>query len=271
MSEKKEQKIVVCLSLAPSDKNLILNGIKIAAIFRKELCLLYRYSHSKKKFRDEYKSKLDRYLLPIKNEIAGLKVSSLLLTDRLKELPEKLSDDWEAIFMIAPSSQFSLYAKAVAESPIPFLFVDEKSEQMPEYNKIVLPVDLRKENDDSVMWSSYFGRFNHSEIVVVAANDKGKDNQEQVVKNVVLTKKLFQKLNIRHKIYKGRGSSLRNTFEALELAQSSNADLLIILGSSVITPIDVLVGLPEKKIIRQAGRLPVLVINPRKDNYILCD
>jgi hypothetical protein len=82
---------------------------------------------------------------------------------------------------------------------------------------------------------------------------------------------LFQKFKIEHKIYKGAKSSLQNAFEALDLALTSDCDLLVILGSSVITPLDRLIGLPEKKIIKKAGNLPVLLINPRKDNYILCD
>ncbi|MEN8117041.1 MAG: hypothetical protein ABFS16_08690, partial [Bacteroidota bacterium] len=79
------------------------------------------------------------------------------------------------------------------------------------------------------------------------------------------------KFNIRHKVFKGTKSSFRNSFEALELALSSNSNLLILLGSSTITPIDLLVGLPERKIIKLAGKLPVLVVNPRRDNYLLCE
>ena len=41
MDEKKRQKVFVVLSLDESDKVLIINGIKISSIFRKELCLLY--------------------------------------------------------------------------------------------------------------------------------------------------------------------------------------------------------------------------------------
>lgn len=267
----KEQKIVVLLTLTRSDKILILNGLKIASLFRKELCLLFNYSKKEKKYHEEYKQQLIEYSLPIKNEVPELKVSTLLLSENQTDLPEKLSDDFEAIFLVAPSSQFAKYSKALSESPIPFLFVDESRETIPEYKNLILPIDLRKENSDSALWSSYFGRFNGTEILVVAANDKDKDNQKQVAKNVVLSKKLFQKFNIPHKIYKGQKSSLGNAFEALELAHSANADFLTILSSSTITPLDLLVGLPERKIIKKAGTLPVMVINPRKDNYILCD
>jgi len=267
----KEQKIVVLLTLTPSDKMLILNGLKIASLFRKEVCLLFNHSKKEKKYRDEFKRKLIEYSIPIKNEMPVLKVSTLLLSEKLTRLPEKLSDDYEAIFMVAPSSQFAKYSKALSESPIPFLFVNENRETIPEYKNLVLPIDLRKENSDSALWSSYFGRFNDTAIVVVAANDKDQTDQKQVAKNVVLSKKLFQKFNISHKIFRGQKSSLGNAFEALDLALSANADFITILSSSIITPLDLVVGLPERKIIKKAGPLPVLIINPRKDNYILCD
>ena len=271
MTEVKQQKIIVLLSLTPSDKNLILNGIKIATIFRKELCLCYNYSKREKQEKDILKEQLTAYLIPVKNELPGLRISTLLLSENLTNLPEKLADDYEAIIVISGTSEFSKYAKSVAESSIPFLFVDEKEEHLSEYKKLILPIDLRNENKESALWSSYFGRFNSSVIILIAANDKGKDEQKQVSVNVALCKKLFQKFKIVHKVFRGAKSSLKNSFEALELAQSSKSDLLVILGSSVITPLDLLIGLPEKKIIKRAGSLPVLVINPRKDNYILCD
>lgn len=270
MPVKKEQKIVVFTNLSPSDKILILNGIKIASIFKKELCLVYNYPKNKKKQHEQFKALLINYLKPIQIEIPELKVSTLLLSGKVSELPEKLSDEYEAIFVIADTTKFSNYSKALLQSPIPFLYINPEA-QISSFNKIILPLDLRQECSDSALWSSYFGRFNQAEIVVVAANDRGKQEQKLVAKNVVLTKRLFQKFNIKHKIYKGRKSSLNITFEALGFALSSNSNLLVILGSSTITPLDLLIGLPERKLLKEAGNLLVLVINSRRDNYILCD
>lgn len=271
MTEKKKQKIIVQLSLNPSDKILILNGIKIASIFRKELCLFYNYSKKEKKQYEKFRSQLNEYTVPIIKELPGVKISILLLSEKRRHLPEKLSDNFEAILIIASASQFSLHSKSVSESPIPFLFVNDNCVSIPGFKNLILPIDLRKESSESALWASYFGRFNNSKIVGIAASDNGKDAQQQVAKNVILSKKLFLKFKIRHKIYKGAKSSLSNSFEALDLALSSKSDLLVILGSSTITPIDLLIGLPERKIIKKAGNLPVLVINPRRDNYILCD
>lgn len=270
MTESKEQKIVVLTELKPSDNTLILNGIKIASIFKKELCLVYNYPKKKKKQHLKFKEELLNYTYPIKEDIPGLKVSTLLLSKNWQEIPDILSDDYEAIFMIANSLQYKRYLKVLAESSIPMLFVRPESKIM-DYNKLVQPIDLRKGNSDSSLWCSYFGRFNNSEIVVVAANESGKREQRELTRNVELYRKLYRKFKIEHKVYKGTKSSYRNSFEALDLALASESNLLVVLSSSVITPLDALIGLPEKKIIKRAGNLPVLMINPRKDNYILCD
>lgn len=271
MAKVKHQKIVVFLSLNQFDKNLILNGIRIATIFNKELCLCYNYLKKEKQKKEELREKITEYIIPIKNELPGLNISTLLISESWTFLPEKLADDYEAIVLLADTNDFHKYKNIIAESSVPFLFVNGKVENVSEFKKLILPIDLRKENQDSMLWSSYFGRFNSAGVIVVAANDKGKDEIRQVTVNVALCRKLFHKFKIEHKIFRGRKSSLGNSFEALDLALSSKSDLLIILGSSVITPLDSLIGLPEKKILKKAGNLPVLVINPQKDNYILCD
>jgi hypothetical protein len=270
MGEKKEQKIIVFTTLSPSDKGLILSGVKIASIFKKELCLAYRMHKKEVINHRAYKQRLVNYTVPLKKEIPGLKTSVLLLQEPLRSLPEILADDYEAILLIADSSRFKSYSKAVTESPVPFLFINTQAPLSP-FREIVLPVDLRKENSDTALWCSWFGRFNQSNIIAVAANEKRKESQGQVARNIMLTKKLFRKFDISHKIFKGSKTSLQNSFEAMDFALTSNTDLLVLLGSSVITPLDWLVGLPERKIIRNAGNLPVLLVNPRRDNYILCD
>ena len=271
MPERKEQKIVVLLSLTPSDKQKIFTGVKIAGIFKKELCLAFNYSKNEKNKLEEIRQKINGYTVPIKEQLPTLPVSSIIFSCPKKDIPEMLSDDYEGIFIILAKNEFVTHKSMLPETPIPILFVPEETEEIPGYRNVVLPVDLRKENSDTALWTSYFGRFNQSGIVVVAANDKGKDAKNQVAKNVVLTQKLFEKFTICYKVFKGQKSSFGNAFEALELAKKSNADLLVVLGSSVITPADYLIGLPENKIIKKSGRLPVLFVNPRKDNYILCD
>lgn len=271
MASVKQQKIVVFISFSPNDVNLISYGARLARIFKKELCLVANLRKNSKNQFDSAERKLQEYIVPSTNKFAGLHVSGMAMRERKGNLPQRLADEFEAIILVAAAGEFSKYSKPLTESPIPFLFVDAKNSAISDFKKLVLPIDLRAENSETALWSSYFGRFNHAAIVAVAANDKGKEEQKQVTKNVVMTKRIYKKFNIAHKIFKGNKSSLRNSFEALGLANASKSDLLLLLGSSTITPLDKLIGLPERKIVKQAGNLPVLVVNPRKDNYILCD
>ncbi|MBN1820223.1 MAG: hypothetical protein JXR31_06160 [Prolixibacteraceae bacterium] len=269
MPEKKEQKIVVLIENKESDNNLILHGIKLAAAFKKELCFLLVQNN--KQISKLSESIIAGYKAVVKRDIPVLPVSDLILNGKPKDLIDPLVDEHEAILIILRNKLFKNWASAVRISPVPFLFVNENQNSVPDYKKVVLPLDLRKESKDSVLWASYFARFNNSGINVLAANDNIKDNIKSVQKNILMMKKLFTKFNIALKIFKGTSGSMKIQFEALELAKSSGAEMIIILGSSYISFIDIFIGLPENKIIRNAGTLPVLLINPRRDLYIMCD
>lgn len=268
MGEKKEQKIVVIATLDSADRNLILTGIRLSVIFRKELCLLYQLQ--KKENREEIREKLIRYTYPLKNELPELNVSVLLTTGKTRNLPDTLADEHEAIIVVANALLFKRYAPAVTESPIPFLFVNPQA-PVREFKKVAVPVDIRRENSDTILWCSWFGRFNKSEIIAVAAREKQEDSKKLVSYNIMQARKLFSNTAVAHQILRGKKSSWQNSYETAAFALSEGCDLLVLLGSSVITPLDWLIGLPERKIVANAGSLPVLLVNPRRDNYILCD
>ena len=270
MSSPTFQKIAVLLNLSDSDNMLIMNGIKLTSIFRKELLLVHYSKRESGKWPDSVKQRLHNLVIYYNKEVPGLKISGLCISGPASDLSLRLADENETIIIISDSKEYGKYSSAVSRSPVPFIFINPEA-GLSEFRKLVLPVDLRKGNSDSALWSTYFGRFNNSEIIVVAANQKGKYEKRQVAENTLIADKLMKKFQINHKIVRGRKSSLHNTFEAFNLALSVNCDLFVMLGSSTITPIDRLIGLPEKKIITHAGEVPVMLINSGLDNYYLCD
>lgn len=239
-------------------------------MFRKELCLTCRLKKKNKNAMNSAGQALNNYLKAVSDKAPQLILSSFITAEPVKQLPEALADEKEAILFVASSSDYRMYAHAITESPVPFLFVGPGCKSL-DYKTIVLPVDLRKENSDAALWCSWFGRFGKSEVRVIAANDNSRSAQQQILRNVKMTKNLLLKTNVQHRIIKGSRSSLFNSFEAADYALTSGAHMLVLLGSSTITPLDWLIGLPERKIIRKAEKVPVLLINPRRDNYFLCD
>lgn len=270
MAEKKNQKIVILSSYIEEEQNLIQHGFQLAQNFKKDLLIIQHQNRKTKKNNPVVENALNKIVEHGKRNYPTLNISTCTIEIKNDELPEVLADDYEAILVVASGLKYKYYASAVTNSPIPFLFVHPALTEV-SYTNIVFPLDLRKENADSTLWSSWFGRFCNSKIAVVVANDKDSDSKKQVHHNLLFAKKLFNQANIVYKLFKGKRSSLFNSYEASEYAITSNANLLILLGSSTITPLDWLIGLPERKIIRNAGKMAVLLVNPRRDNYVLCD
>jgi hypothetical protein len=263
------QKIVVYLNLDKWDTSLIVHGVRLAAGFEKELCLFYQVSA-------EYDpgvidEKLKFYRDEIKKRFPHLPVSILLGPFRKGEMALLLADEHEAIMLVAATYAFSKLANALQNSPIPFLFVDNQVNSSPDFSKIVFPVDIRRQNRDALKWILYFGKYHHSEIIAIGANDKFASNKKMVTGHLTSLKNMLVKYNVSHKIYRGSMNSLHIHNEGLETAIQLHAGLLVLLGSSVITLLDLLIGLPEKKIISRAKNMSVLVINPRKETYLVCE
>jgi hypothetical protein len=265
MDNNIEQKIIIFVEFSAPDKTLIYHGLKLAQIFQKQLCLFYNIPRKQKKHYLQYKEQLNTYV----NELRDINVSSLLLSSSFKQLPLLLTEEYEGILFVANALN-KRYLSLIPDCTVPVLFIHPDS-QVIDYNRLIQPVDIRKEIGDTTLWCSYFGRSNDASIVSLVANDKTRENRYNIQKNIENCKNIYDKFKIHHKLFKGKKNSLGNAFEALETALSSDCNLLVILGSSSITPLDLLIGLPEKKIIKKAGKLPIMVINPQRDNYILCD
>ena len=270
MKNISEQKVTVLCDFSPAMNGTILHGIFIAGFLGKELCL-FSLIEKKNQNKEELLDRLGEIARTIKSKAPQMVVSTLVLKDTLEKNAERLTDKYDSVILILGKEQLSKKLKALQESTIPFLFVDGKTTDLICYKHAVLPVDYRKEMKDTSLWASYLGRFNHAEVLVTAAREQNTENENKVKKNLLFILKFLNKLQVQHVLQEGFSNSWKIQFEAMKNAHSGNGDVLIILGSKHITPIDLLIGLPEKKIIKKAGRLPVLCINPSKDMNILCD
>ena len=219
----------------------------------------------------QIQEKLNSVSLTIKQNVPDMVISSLLIRNSLRENIEKLTWDYDAVLVVIHQKDVKSGLKAFKDSSIAFLFVKGDSPEFLNYKNVLVPVDFRKASKETSLWASYLGRFNRSMVHVVYANETDKYQSVQLAKNLSFIKKFLSNLHVAHQLIAGKSSSWGICNETISKSHQLNGDVMVFAGSTHISLIDLLIGLPEGKIIRKAGNLPILIINPRKEICMLCD
>lgn len=269
MSNTSEQKIVVICDFSERMKEVIVHGVRLAGILNKEVCLTAIWKN--KDHRAAIQEKLINATQIIKQNAPQMRVSSLLIRNSLLDNLGKLTWDYDAVLIVLHQADINSGLKAFRESSIAFIFVKGDSPDFLNYKNVLVPLDCRKASKETALWASFFGRFNHSQVQVVYACETDKEQAVNMIKNLNFIKKFLSNLNVTHKLIAGKSSSWGICSETIANARALKGDVMVFSGSAYISMIDLLIGLPEKRIIRKAGELPILIINPRKEICVMCD
>ena len=269
MPNNSEQKVVVLCDFTEQMKDVIVHGARIADILKKELCLLAFWKD--KAHRAQVLEKIELTTCNLKLNLPDFPISNLILPDSLRENIGNMVNEYEAVLIVLHQAHIKNSMRAFRESSIPFLFVNGTESEFLKYKNVLVPVDYRKASKDTSLWASYLGRFNKSRIHVVYAHETTNYEAERVTINANFFKRFLSSLYVHIQLIPGRSSSWGIVQETLSRAKEWEGDSMIFSGSSSITLIDLLIGLPEKKIVRHAGFIPVMLINPRKDICMMCD
>lgn len=269
MSNISEQKIVVLCDFSERMKEVIVHGVSLASILNKELCLTAIYKNKDQKI--VLQEKLIKATQAIKQNVPKLRVSSLLLKNSLRDNMEKLAWDYDAVLVVLHQMDIKFGLNAFRESSIAFVFVKGDSPNFLTYKNVLVPLDYRKASKETALWASFFGRFNRSQVQVIYACETDKDHTVSLMKNLNFIKKFLSNLNVACQVIAGKSSSWGICNETLTNAIKLKGDVMVFAGSAYVSMIDLLIGLPEKRIIQKAGELPILIINPRKEICVMCD
>lgn len=262
---------MVHCDFAESMDDAVAHGVRIAGIFRKELCLFHPLGSGGKGERLEAQKKLGTVIRNLKHSMGDLTISSLTLKGNLTDSIDRLAEDYDGIMLVLTSENIKKKLSALPQSPIPFLFIRGCPEEYLQYDRVMLPVNFRKATKNTALWASYFGRFNQSDIEILVAEEKNGEQQKQIRKNLKFTQELLGRLNVKTQLTQSDQTSFHLPAEAFKKSMDEQFNLLIIPYSEQVSLIDMIVGLPESKIIKKAENLPVLCINSDRDMYILCD
>ncbi len=162
-------------------------------------------------------------------------------------------------------SKIQKLLSACRDLRIPYLLF-KNSFEMLQTDKIVVPVNFLEEEVEKAQFASAFGRFCHSEIYLLQANDYG----SKATTNVSRMCELFEKFSLKVQVEKAKKDSFKVEKEALNKAIEINAGIVLITASREYGLDDILFG-PKELHLVQKSNLALLIINPRADLYALCD
>ena len=159
------------------------------------------------------------------------------------------------------------------ESKIAFLTVQEKASHSDSWGKVAMTVDYRKESKEKLIWTSYFARFNHSQINILSQHYKDEGLRDLWRNNMLYLRKFFEKLSLTYLQDELLSNSSYPDIDALLYCQQHEIGILI----ATTTPTrevdfwEWITGTQECKTIINEQHIPILFINPREDLYVLCD
>ena len=151
--------------------------------------------------------------------------------------------------------------KVIAGSKVPFIVVQAPPTSHG-FEKIVFPLDFRRENKEKINWIYYIGKLYNSTFYIIKDKVTDKKFKKGVTSNLLFTEKFLKSNEIPYEIHTSTGKK-SFTHETIDFAHEVNADLLLIMTTKDITVADYVLGANEQQIISNEYQIPVMCINPR--------
>ena len=151
--------------------------------------------------------------------------------------------------------------KVIITSKAPFIVV-QSSPKNDRLDKIVFPVDFKKENKEKIGWAGFIARLFGAEVLVFKSNFRDKSFVKETKRNLDFTEKFFRYKEIKYDIV---SAIPKKNFadQTIEYAHSIDADMILITTTKSINYSDYILGASEQYVIANSAHIPVMCINPR--------
>lgn len=154
--------------------------------------------------------------------------------------------------------------RVIAGSRIPFLVIQDAPKEGLEYNKLVFPVDFKRENKEKLKWVDFMYEYFKSKIFLITnTSNKGIVNTRTQA-NLSFSTSFLEKRGIDYEMITldGKKDFSQGT---IDFTKERDADLIIIMTTRDLSFQKYIVGPQEQYMIANEEKIPVLVINPRTD------
>lgn len=230
---------------------------RVAEKHEKEICLISLtkndiLNRQAQKFQEKTNIKINTY-----PNLTGENLDEILEKEEASMLVFEISNQ-------KPFNNISYLLKITRNLRIPYVFVKESFSDI-KFEKVLVPISFLVEEKEKGPFASGLGRHMQSEILLMPANDYGSKTKH----NVNAIKTLLNKFNIQQTEIKAKKDSYKVEMEAVKRAKKENADLVLITASRDYGLDDIIFGPKELHIIKKT-EVPIMVLNPRGDLYVLC-
>jgi hypothetical protein len=163
-----------------------------------------------------------------------------------------------------PLNNIAFLLKICRDLRVPYIFTKQTFSNI-QFDKILVPVSFLVEEKEKGPFASGFGRFLKSEILLMPANDYGSKARNNC--NAIRT--LLEKFEIKNQEIKAKKDSYKVEMEATQRSKEIGAGVVLVTASREYGLDDIIFGPKELHIIKKA-EIPVVLLNPRGDLYVLC-
>ena len=214
---------------------------------------------------DKRKIALEAHLSDMKIEVDSLAVRSSGVSE-LNNICETDEVSFLFIQLLKQETQaIKKYLNACRELRIPYVLYKDSFAEM-NFSKIIVPVNFLIEEIEKAQFAAAFGRFCDAEIILLQAKDYG----SKAAANINKITMVLDKFNLHYQVEKGKKDSFKIEFDAVNYVNQHPCGLIIASASREYGLDDIVFGPKELHLIKKSP-VPVMLINPRGDLYVLCD
>jgi nucleotide-binding universal stress UspA family protein len=153
--------------------------------------------------------------------------------------------------------------KVIVSTKVPFVIVQD-SPTSGKFEKVVFPIDFRREDKEKNQWVSYLAKHYNSKFYLIKKEVKDRLFKAKVASNLAFTKKFLDSKEVHYEIHTAKGKK-KFAEETVHFARDIHADLILVMTTRDITLADYVLGAEEQKIIANSAKIPVMCVNPRVD------
>jgi nucleotide-binding universal stress UspA family protein len=266
MEKKTKRPILVTWDFTKKSEFALEHGVNLAKHLNTDLTLIHIVKKDKEV--DAAQVKMDA-LASETGKKSNIKINSVVPVGTIFSTISEVATDIHAEMVIMGTHGMkgmqkligSWALKVIAGSKVPFIVVQAPPTSHG-FQKIVFPLDFRKENKEKISWIYYIGRLYNSTFYIIKDKVTDIKFRKGVHSNLMFTEKFLRSNGIPYEIHTAPGKK-DFTHETIDFAHEINADLLLIMTTKDITSFDYVIGASEQQIISNSYEIPVMCINPR--------